>query len=163
MSKLREHEYEVQVRWTGNLGSGTTDYHSYSRDHEISAADKKTIIAGSAPVAFGGDSARYNPEDVFVSSLAACHMLWYFMLCAESKIIVQDYVDRPHGIMVQTADGGGRFKEVVLHPQVTITPGNDAQLAERLHERAHGLCFIANSVNFDVRCEPNIRFADTLA
>jgi len=29
------------------------------------------------------------------------------------------------------------------------------KLAGRLHEEAHKFCFIANSVNFPVRCEPS--------
>ena len=153
------HEYEVEVRWTGNLGRGTENYRAYSRDHEISAADKKTVIAGTAPVPFGGDSARYNPEDVFVSALSSCHMLWYLMLCAEAEIVVEEYLDRPHGIMVQTPDGGGHFTEVTLHPQVVIKAGGDVRAAEQLHERAHTLCFIANSVNFTVRCDPSVRVA----
>jgi organic hydroperoxide reductase OsmC/OhrA len=30
------------------------------------------------------------------------------------------------------------------------------ELAKRLHHDAHRFCFIANSVNFPVRCEPSI-------
>ncbi len=74
MSDHKEHHYAVQVKWTGNLGQGTNSYHAYSRDHEISAAGK-VAIAGSSDPAFRGDPARYNPEELLVSSLAACHML----------------------------------------------------------------------------------------
>lgn len=35
----------------------------------------------------------------------------------------------------------------------------NAALAAELHDRAHHFCFIANSVNFPVRCEPRIVFA----
>jgi organic hydroperoxide reductase OsmC/OhrA len=38
---------------------------------------------------------------------------------------------------------------------VTISKG-DKQKAEVLHHEAHRLCFIANSVNFPVDCEPTI-------
>ncbi len=58
--------------------------------------------------------------------------------------------------MVETASGGGRFTSVVLQPTVTILPGGDPTLAAHLHSRAHELCFIANSVNFPVTCEPTI-------
>lgn len=155
----RRHEYEATVRWTGNLGRGTADYHAYSRDHEITAPGKKTVIAGSAPVPFGGDVTLYNPEDVLVGALSACHMLWYLMLCAEAGIVVEDYVDTPYGVMIQDEDGGGRFTETTLRPQVTIQAGSDATLAEQLHEVAHQRCFIANSVNFPVGCQPTIRTA----
>jgi organic hydroperoxide reductase OsmC/OhrA len=37
---------------------------------------------------------------------------------------------------------------------VTLEAGSDRARAEQLHEKAHHLCFVANSVNFPVRCEP---------
>jgi organic hydroperoxide reductase OsmC/OhrA len=84
-------------------------------------------------------------------------MLWYLHLCADAGIIVLEYLDQATGTMAETAEGGGRFTEVVLRPAVTIAEGSDAGHAEQLHERAHELCFIANSVNFSVLCEPRIR------
>jgi organic hydroperoxide reductase OsmC/OhrA len=156
VSDRKEHRYSVEVKWTGNLGQGTAGYRAYSRDHEIRAAGKPAL-AGSSDPSFRGHPGRYNPEDLLVSSLSACHMLWYLHLCAQANIIVVDYLDQASGLMAETQDGGGRFKEVVLRPQVAILAGGDPELARQLHERAHHLCFIANSVNFPVRCEPQIR------
>jgi organic hydroperoxide reductase OsmC/OhrA len=153
----KERAYSVQVEWTGNLGTGTAGYRAYSRDHEISAAGKPTLPGSSDP-AFRGDPTRYNPEELLVSSLAACHMLWYLHLCADAGVLVLEYTDRPRGTMVET-EAGGHFTEVVLRPAVTVAAESDAALAEQLHERAHSLCFIANSVNFPVRCEPRIEVA----
>jgi len=45
---------------------------------------------------------------------------------------------------------------VVLRPTVTVTPGSDVARARTLHKPAHEKCFIANSVNFPVECEPEI-------
>jgi organic hydroperoxide reductase OsmC/OhrA len=56
-------------------------------------------------------------------------------------------------------DGVVRFTEVVLSPKVSIAPGSDAEKARALHERAHAVCFIANSVNFPVRHTPQISAA----
>jgi organic hydroperoxide reductase OsmC/OhrA len=154
------HSYAVQVTWTGNRGSGTSGYTAYDRTHEITAVGKPAIPASSDP-AFRGDPARYNPEDLLVASLSACHMLWYLNLCANAKVVVTGYVDDAAGRMTETPEGGGRFTEVVLRPAVTIERGSDVALATQLHDRAHHLCFIANSVNFDVRCEPHIEMAET--
>jgi len=90
-------------------------------------------------------------------------MLWYLHLCAEAKISVIEYVDEASGAMAERPDGGGRFTEVTLRPQVVIAPGGDLARAEELHEGAHHLCFIANSVNFPVRCEPRTRVADVIS
>ncbi|PAU75491.1 OsmC family protein [Halomonas salipaludis] len=152
---MHQHDYHVQVTWTGNQGSGTRDYRAYSRDHDIEIAGKATL-QGSADPAFLGDAGRHNPEDMLVASLSACHMLWYLHLCAEARIVVEDYTDQAQGSMALTSSGGGHFTQVTLRPRVTVSGDSDAQLAERLHERAHALCFIANSVNFPVTCEPRI-------
>jgi organic hydroperoxide reductase OsmC/OhrA len=42
----------------------------------------------------------------------------------------------------------------VLRPAVRYALPEQVARGDALHERAHGLCFIANSVNFPVRCEP---------
>jgi len=75
-------------------------------------------------------------------------------LCAEARIVVTAYVDDAVGTMVEVKETGGHFTEVVLRPWVTLQPGSDAASAAELHARAHHLCFVANSVNFPVRCEP---------
>jgi organic hydroperoxide reductase OsmC/OhrA len=154
----REHTYQVQLDWRGNLGSGTARYSAYSRAHEISAAGKPTIL-GSADRAFRGDADRYNPEELLVSALAACHMLAFLHLCADAGVVVVGYQDRPIGVMVTEDSGMGRFREVVLHPSVTLAADADAAAMPTLHARAHALCFIANSVNFPVRCEPQVERA----
>lgn len=152
MSGGKQHTYPIRMRWTGNTGSGTREYRSYERAHEYIVEGKPTIPGSSDP-AFRGDRARWNPEELLVMSLSSCHMLWYLHLCATHKISVVDYVDDAVGTMVETADTGGHFSEVVLRPQVTIEPGGDLAVAESLHDKAHHLCFVANSVNFPVRVE----------
>jgi organic hydroperoxide reductase OsmC/OhrA len=150
----KEHSYQVKVQWTGNLGPGTSHYTAYTRHHEISAPGKPPLPGSSDP-AFRGDPARYNPEELLVASLSACHMLWYLHLCSVAGIIVVSYEDKATGTMAETPEGG-RFTEVVLHPHITITKPERREEALHLHEKAHHLCFIANSVNFPVRYEPVI-------
>ncbi|HEX7111909.1 MAG TPA: OsmC family protein, partial [Mizugakiibacter sp.] len=133
----------------------TASYRGYRRDHVIEAADKPPIPGSSDPQ-FRGDRTRWNPEELLVASLSACHQLWYLHLAAEAGVVVTAYVDRAEGVMAETADGGGRFTRVVLRPDITIAAG-DAVLAQALHERAHALCFIARSVNFPVEIEAQIR------
>jgi organic hydroperoxide reductase OsmC/OhrA len=155
MATTRGHRYAVSVSWSGNLGSGTSGYRDYSRNHEI-GADGKPVIQGSADPAFRGDPSRWNPEELLVASLSACHKLWYLHLAAEARIIVTSYTDRAEGVMEVGRDGAGRFKSVVLRPTVTVAKGSDVGRARALHKPAHEKCFIANSMNFPVECEPEI-------
>jgi organic hydroperoxide reductase OsmC/OhrA len=149
----REHCYRIELDWSGNLGTGTSAYNAYSRAYEIRAPGKPSLPGSSDP-AYRGDAARYNPEELLVAALSACHMLWFLHLCADAGVTVVGYRDQPSGVMVEDAAGGGRFREVVLHPLVTLAVAADEPRLSALHERAHELCFIANSVNFEVRCEP---------
>ena len=149
----KQHHYPVRMKWTGNTGAGTREYRGYERAHEYSVPGKP-VIPGSSDPAFRGDKSRYNPEELLVMSLSSCHMLWFLHLASEAGIVVTAYEDEASGTMVETTDSGGHFTEVVLRPRVTFEPGTDQSRAAALHERAHHLCFIANSVNFPVRCEP---------
>jgi len=152
---MKTHRYEAEIVWTGGRGIGTTTYTSYARDHEIAISGKPTVYGSSDP-AFHGDPSRYNPEELLVASLSACHMLWYLHLCSVNHVVVMAYIDVATGVMRETEAGGGSFDEVTLHPIVTITSMSDENLARELHREAHKRCFIANSVRFPVRHEPTI-------
>jgi organic hydroperoxide reductase OsmC/OhrA len=152
-SMKKQHHYQTTIHWTGNRGVGTAGYTSYGREHTISITGKAEILSSSDP-AFRGDPARHNPEELLVSALSACHMLWYLHLCAEAGIIVTAYSDTASGIMAESTNGGGHFESVTLHPQVSVAPGTDMALATSLHQLARERCFIANSVNFPVHHQP---------
>ena len=155
---MKQHNYQLALRWTGNHGSGTSSYRAYARDHEIEA-DAKAPIAGSSDPQFRGDARRWSPEELLVASLSACHQLWYLHLCADAGVVVVAYEDQPQGIMNENTGGDGQFVSVVLHPRVTISPESDVAIAERLHHEAHAKCFIARSVNFPVTHQPTIASA----
>jgi organic hydroperoxide reductase OsmC/OhrA len=160
---MKQHNYELQVEWTGNTGEGTKTYRSYSRDYTVTAAGKPQILGSSDP-SFRGDPSRYNPENLLLASLSACHMLSYLHLCAVNHITVLDYRDSALGLMEENSDGSAQFTQVTLRPTVKISVGNDQEKAQdkaqdkahALHAEAHHLCFIARSVNFSVDVAPTI-------
>jgi len=151
-----QHLYKATIRWTGNNGQGTINYRAYKRDHIISIENKADIFGSSDPE-FRGDKNRHNPEDLLVSSLSACHMLWYLHLCAEAGVSVVDYVDNATGVMIETTDGGGHFIEVTLNPIVTVKEVSMVEKANKIHKKARELCYIANSVNFPVYHNPKTK------
>ena len=153
----REHLYRVAVAWTGNRGEGTAHYRAYGRDHRIEAPGKPAVEGSSDP-AFRGDPARWNPEELLLAALSACHKLQYLHLCAEAGVVVTAYRDEAEARMVEEGTGG-HFTGATLRPQVTIRAGCDRDAALALHEEAHARCFIASSVNFPVACEPSVREA----
>jgi len=148
----KRHLYRTTTTWTSAAGA-TTSYEAYSRNHVVAVSGKPDIPASSDP-AFRGNATRYNPEELLVASLSSCHMLWYLHLCAVAGIVVTHYEDAAEGTMVEDANGG-RFERVILRQRVRIAAG-DAGKAAELHHEAHRLCYVANSVNFPVDCEPRI-------
>lgn len=150
----KEHKYATTIRWTGNQGTGTSNYRAFERSYTISIVNKPDIFGSSDP-AFRGDKTKYNPEELLVASLSSCHMLWYLHLCSEARVIVMEYSDNATGKMVETANGGGHFTEVVLKPRVRVAENSMIEKANELHKKANELCFIANSVNFKVDHHPS--------
>lgn len=150
---MKQHTYTATITWTGNQGTGTSEYKAYSRNHIISAEDKKDIEGSSDP-SFRGDKSRYSPEDLLLDSISACHMLWYLHLCSVHGVIVTAYEDNASAIMIEDKDGSGQFSEATLNPNVTVQHESMIAKANALHHEANKLCFIARSVKFPVHHKP---------
>jgi organic hydroperoxide reductase OsmC/OhrA len=153
VTRTRLHTYETTVTWTGNRGTGTSGYRDYDRSCDVAAPGRPVIAASSDPM-FRGDPMRWNPEQLLVASLSQCHLLWFLHLAADAGVVVTSYVDEAVGTLAEQAGGAGRFTEVVLRPRVTVADPAMIPVVPSLHDRAHELCFIAQSVNFPVRHEP---------
>lgn len=147
------HDYTSRVVWTGNRGEGTAQYQGYDRTWDIAVPGKPVVHCSNDPL-LGGDPAKMNPEDLLLSALAACHMLWFLHYAAENGIVVTGYEDDPLGRGEIGRGGAGRFLEAVLRPVIRVRSGADLALAEALHHRIGQVCFIARSVAFPVRHEP---------
>lgn len=158
MALSKQHAYRTKIEWTGNRGSGTSAYKAYDRTWNLAENGKPVLECSNDPL-LGGDPAKYNPEDMLLSALSSCHMLWYLHLCADAGITVQSYVDEPEAIGEMDISGRGRFVSACLKPMITIEAGSDIEKAHALHDEIHQYCFIARSVNFPVTYEPQISFA----
>jgi organic hydroperoxide reductase OsmC/OhrA len=156
---MSEHHFTARLTWTGGALGPVRDYEGYSREYRIDI-EGKPPLAGSAATAFRGSAALHNPEDLLVAALSACHCLSYLALCARAGIVVETYEDDAHGRMAFDRQAKVmRFVEVELRPRVRIGAGSDVERARALHEQAHHECFIANSVNFEVRNAPVVEVA----
>ena len=143
------HDYTTRVVWTGNRGEGTAHYRAYDRSWDIAVPGKPVVPCSNDPL-LGGDPGKMNPEDLLLSALSACHMLWYLHYASDAGLRVTAYEDRPIGLGEVGKGGAGRFVRVTLRPCVTLAAGSDLVAAEAIHHRIHQVCFIARSVNFPV-------------
>lgn len=143
------HQFSARLEWTGNVGTGTSSYTGYDRSHTLHVDGKEPLACSSAPV-FRGDGTLYNPEDMLLYSVAACHMLWFLHCCADAGVVVTAYTDTAEGTMATDSDDVVRFTEIILHPRVVLADPSRAGQLPALHERAHQQCFIANSLRTPV-------------
>ena len=148
-----EHKYKLTAEWTGNKGDGNKNIRTYDRSHTISIQGKPEVFLTTDNAAVG-DKSKLNPEDLLVSALSSCHLLSYLYLCSLEGIVITAYTDNATGIMIENSSGGGSFKEVTLNPIFYVDDANNVEKAIELHHKAHEICYIANSVNFEVKCNP---------
>ncbi len=146
---MAEHEYTARVVWTGNRGQGTASYRGYDRTWNIATPGKPVVHCSNDPL-LGGDPTLHNPEDLLISALSSCHMLWYLHLASEAGIVVQAYQDDPLAVGESERSGAGRFLRATLRPKITVPVGTDLAAADAIHGRIHTMCYIARSVNFPV-------------
>ncbi|MDR7232318.1 organic hydroperoxide reductase OsmC/OhrA [Caulobacter sp. BE264] len=145
----KQHDYTSLIEWTGDRGQGTHTYRGYDRTWSIATPGKPVVHCSNDPL-LGGDPTLHNPEDLLLSSLSACHMLWYLHLASSAGIVVRGYRDSPLGVGESTPDGAGRFLRATLRPHIVVEAGADLAKADAIHHEIHKVCFIARSVNFPV-------------
>lgn len=155
---MSAHEYTSRIKWTGNRGNGTARYDGYGRDWIVETPGKPVISCSNDPL-LGGDPALHNPEDLLISALASCHMLWFLHLASDAGIAVAAYSDEPLAVGETLANGASRFLRATLRPRISVPAGTDLDRADALHGEIHKVCFIARSVAFPVDIKARYRIA----
>jgi organic hydroperoxide reductase OsmC/OhrA len=149
------HLYCVTVAWTcsGDFASG-----EYSRGHEW-RFDGLTVPGSSSPTVVKlpwSKEDAVDPEEAFVAAISSCHMLWFLDLARQGGFVVDAYEDAAEGTMARIEPKRYWIDKVTLRPRVVYADGHapDAAAENALHDEAHHLCFIANSVRSEVVVEP---------
>jgi organic hydroperoxide reductase OsmC/OhrA len=150
-------QYTAIVVWERN-GAVFTD-HRYSRGHRWQFDGGVEVPASSSPVTVRlplSVAEAVDPEEAFVASLSSCHMLWFLSIAARRGFLIERYRDEAVGVMGKNADGKTAMTVVTLRPDIVFAGERLPLRAEldAMHHEAHELCYIANSVTTDVRCEP---------
>jgi organic hydroperoxide reductase OsmC/OhrA len=152
------HRYESSLRWSGSTGLG---WEHYERAHSASAPPAEqtlTVTTGEAK----GDPAQLNPEQLVVMAASSCQMLMFLHLAAKARIDVVEYTDEATGLM-PLDDEPVRIQEITLQPRIVIAGDAGDERVLKLVHLAHEQCFIANSLNSEMRVEPVIERAEVRA
>lgn len=127
----------------------------YSRGHRWEFDGGCTVQASASPDVVPlpmSIAENVDPEEAFVASLSSCHMLYFLSIAAKRGYVVDNYSDAAVGYMGKNEQGKTAITKVILEPKVSFTAEKipTAGELEKLHHRAHELCFIANSVRTEV-------------
>ena len=153
--------YTADCVWTRAEGTTPADFRAgrYSRRHALRFDGGAEVPASASthnvPPPWADESA-VDPEEAFIASLASCHMLFFLSFAARDGFTVDRYADAADGLCARGADGREQMTVVTLRPQVAFSGDRlpTREQIERLHDRSHDACFIANSVKTEVRVEP---------
>jgi len=152
---MSRHRYTADVSW-----KSVGDYaaNAYSRAHvwrfdggiEVPASASPTIV----PLPHSSAEA-VDPEEALVAAISSCHMLTFIDLARRDHVHVMSYDDKAEGVMERIARGRMAITKVILQPRLTLAAGEmpDPAWFDALHERAHELCFIANSVKCEIEVD----------
>lgn len=154
---MQRSEHTATVKWQRQ--DQVFSDNRYSRDH-LWCFDGGTQVRASSsprvvPVPLSVEE-NVDPEEAFVASLSSCHMLFFLSIAVKKGFIVDVYTDHACGILETDQNRKTAITEVYLRPSVRfsgdILPTRDQQQA--MHQHAHKLCFIANSVKSRIIIEP---------
>jgi organic hydroperoxide reductase OsmC/OhrA len=154
---MSQHEYRATVAWE-RQGAKFTD-NRYSRAHQWRFDEGVTVPASSSPLVVPvplSAKAAVDPEEAFVASLSACHMLFFLFHAAKKGFVVERYEDRAVGVMGKNTQGRTAMLKVTLRPAIAWSgePTPSAEELDAMHHQSHLDCYIANSVNTEVVVEP---------
>jgi organic hydroperoxide reductase OsmC/OhrA len=143
-------EHKATLSWSrGEKGFG---YKEYPRAHEWHfPRSSQTLLASSAP-AFLGDADRTDPEEAFTAALASCHMLTFLAIASMGGFVVDQYDDEPVGFLEKGENGKPWLARIEMHPRIVFSGEKQPtpEDLEKLHDKAHHECFLANSVKTTV-------------
>ena len=137
------HDYDTMVEWTRD------------RCGTLTASGRPSVTVG-APPEFGGSAEVWSPEHLCVAAVNACVMLTFVTIAQNSKLPFKSYAAAATGTLEKVDGRGPVITRVVVKPRITIGPDIDRSKVERLIKMAEKHCFISNSLNSEVRLEPEI-------
>jgi len=109
----------------------------------------------ASPREFGGPGDRWSPETLLTGAVADCFILTFRAIARASKLAWHSLECGATGTL-DRVDGVTRFTHVQLHATLTVPPGVDEALAERLLHKAEERCLISRSLNAVVHLDAQV-------
>ena len=141
--------HQSAIQWQRNPHE--TDASTYSRNHSVSLNGGQQVNA-SASVEFKGDASCADPEQMLISAVSSCHMLFFLAIADFQGYQVESYDDNPVGYLERNDKKGMEVTRIELSPRITFggDKAPDQEAISRIHAGAHKNCFIRNSITATV-------------
>jgi peroxiredoxin-like protein len=136
------HRYEVRIAG-GPTGHATLQ--------SPGVADLPT----AAPLDFDGPGDAWSPEQLLLAAVEACFLLTFRAIAQASRIEFTALGVEGEGV-VDRANGGMRFTEIVLRPRVVLPAGAEPTRVRRALEKAEKACLVSASLATPIRLEPEV-------
>ena len=148
-------ELSIDLIW--NRKEETLSPGKFSSEHEVIYNERYKVTADTAPD-WGGSDNNTNPEQALAASLSSCHMMTFLALAAKTKWPVSSYTDHAVSHLGKNSKKQMVVNQIDLNPVVSFDGGFEVsnEELEKMHERAHRYCFIANTLDSEVGVNINI-------
>jgi organic hydroperoxide reductase OsmC/OhrA len=141
-------KFHIQLNWKREKDF---TYELYNRNHTLTF-DGGQVLQNSAAAEYLGEAHLSNPEELLAGALMSCHMMSFLAVASKTGYVIESYTDQAEAILEKNADGKLAITTINLKPIIEFS-GNknpDDEAKKILHEKAHKICFIANSIKTKV-------------
>lgn len=142
-------KFQVEIKWENTKSD--FKFEEYSRDHSIKLGEGQKIKNSAAPEYYGSESAT-NPEELLAAALGSCHMLTFFAIASKSGYVIESYYDTAVALLGKNDSQKICVTEIQLSPTIVFSSEKrpNSEELQKMHEKAHRNCFIAQSINTKV-------------
>ena len=139
-------EHVAQVSWQRK---GEFSHLGYDKNHQAQISDM------SIPMSTANTPDYIDPEQALAASLASCHMLTFLALAAKKRLVVESYNVQSTAYVSLNKQGKTFVDTIKINPVVLFSEESSVsrEQLEKMHQKAHSHCFIANSLLSDVVVE----------
>ena len=144
----------INLEWS--LQEESLKPETFSKNHKIKINDIN-FNAGSAPE-YGGKENEINPEQSLAAAISSCHMMTFLALAAKMHWPVKSYKDKAYAFLGKNSKGKMCVNKIELNLNITFNADFSVSKEEmdKIQDRSHRYCFVANSLSEEVEIKINI-------
>ncbi|MGE7838557.1 OsmC family protein [Viridibacillus arvi] len=140
---MAEHSFHLTANWPGGRNDVGT----------IASGQLQTKV--SIPPEMDGPGIGTNPDEMLLGAAATCYIITLAAMLERSSINVESLSMQSEGI-VDVTNGVFTYKKIIHKPEITLSSGTtvrDANLTQKLAEKAEKTCMISKAIQGNVALE----------